>query len=81
VVVSLINTSSINCKYNVAGDSLSLVSNTRRGSGSLQVTIGGSGSRPSKLMLGETASSSATVAVEVLRKMPGLAGMLTAGAN
>lgn len=81
MVVSLISTSSINCKYNVAGDSLSFLINTRRGSGSLQVTIDGSGSRPSKLMLGGPASSSATVVVEGFRKMPGLAGMLMAGAN
>lgn len=81
MVVSLINTSSINCKYNVAVESLTLLIKTRRGSGSLHVTIGGSGSRPSKLMLGGPVPSSATLAVEGFRKMPGLAGMLMAGAN
>ena len=69
-------------RYIVAGESLSLVINIRRGSGSLQVMIGGSGKRPSMLTLGGTRDCcEACDLVESLRKRPPLLGASMLGAN
>lgn len=79
--VSVTSTSSISRKYIVAVDVLSLVISTRRGSGLLHVTIDGSGSRPSRLMLGGTALELELTVLEPLLNKLGFAGTSTAGAN
>ena len=70
------------CKYILAGLSFFLVINTRRGSTSLQVMIGGSGKRPSMLMLGGINFDDVEfIGIEGLRKRPGLSGTSMLGLN
>lgn len=70
------------CRYILAGLSFFFVIKTRKGSGSLQVIIGGSGNRASMLMFGGgTVDADGTVGIEGLRKSPGLPGTSMLGLN
>ena len=70
------------CKKIVAGDSLSLVINIRKGIGSLQLITGGSGNRPSMLTFGgiEGCCDVCDI-VESLRNRPDLLDPSILGAN
>lgn len=64
----------------VAELSLSLVTNTRKGRGSLRVMIAGSGNRPSTLMFGG-ASDVLGPGIDSWRKKPVFGGTSIFGAN
>ena len=69
-------------RYNLAGLSFFFVINIRKGSGSLQVIIGGSGNRPSMLMFGgSTVDAEGLIGTEGLRKSPGFPGTSILGLN
>ena len=70
-------------RYMVAGLSFFLVINIRRGSGSLQVIMAGSGKRPSILMLGggTFGIDGSVVASDAFRKIPGFSGTSILGLN
>ena len=68
-----------NWRYIVEGLSLSLLIKMRRGSGSLQLMIAGSGSRPSSLILGGTSGVLGTGDFRL--KSPCLGGSSIFGAN
>lgn len=70
-------------KYIVAGLSFFFVISIRRGSGSLQVIMAGSGKRPSILMLGGGTSGSdeSADAMVAFRKSPGFSGISMLGSN
>lgn len=66
----------------VAGVSFFLVTRIRKGKASLQVAIGGSGKRPSMLIVGGgTLGANDSGAAEGLRKSPGFSGTLMLGLN
>ena len=66
----------------LAGLSFFFVISIRKGSGSLQVIIGGSGNRPSMLMFGgSTVDAEGLIGTEGLRKSPGFPGTSMLGLN
>lgn len=70
------------CRYIVAGVSFFFVTSTRRGIGSLQVMMAGSGRRPSTLIFGGgTFGVLGSVGTDGFRKSPGLSGTSIAGLN
>lgn len=70
-------------KYIIAGLSFFLVMSIRRGSGSLQVMMAGSGKRPSILMLGggTFGGDGSAVGTDAFRKNPGFSGTSMHGPN
>lgn len=69
-------------RYILAGLPFFFVINTRKGSGSLQVIIGGSGNRASMLMSGGSmVEADGPWGIEGLRKSPGLPGTSILGLN
>ena len=70
-------------KYIVAGLSFFLVMSIRRGSGSLQVMMAGSGKRPSILMLGggTFGRDGSAVGTDAFRKNPDFSGPSMLGLN
>jgi hypothetical protein len=81
-VVLAISATCNNSRKMVAGDSLSFETSIRKGNGSWQVRIGGSGKRPSTLTFGGFKDGcGGSDFVESLRKSPDLLDPSMLGAN